>query len=196
MSEKPGNGLDPALRQHSHCSFCGAAYERLLWPRVCARCGNITWRNPLPVAVLAVPVLQDGRVGVVTIRRDIEPKRGLLALPGGFMEVDESWQQSCVRELLEESGVQVDAAHVMLHAVHSSPSGNLVVFGRAPLLRAADLPPFAGNSEASGREILFVPTELAFPLHTLVLTQMLELYANQHAAHNESDPAYLVSGAE
>lgn len=173
--------------QHSHCSYCGTRFEVMHWPRVCARCGNTTWRNPLPVAVLAVPVLQDGRIGVLTIRRAIEPQRGLLALPGGFMEVGESWQHSCARELFEESGVSVDAGAVILHAVHTSPGGNLVVFGRVPPVAAADLPPFAGNSEASERELLFAPAELAFPLHTLVLAQILHSQAALLRAEQEAE---------
>src|SRR4029078_3947855 len=42
---------------HSYCSYCGSAFAaEQPWPRECAACGNITYRNPLPVAVAVVPV--------------------------------------------------------------------------------------------------------------------------------------------
>jgi NADH pyrophosphatase NudC (nudix superfamily) len=92
---------------HTHCSHCGTAYEvDASWPRVCPGCGETTWLNPLPVAVALVPVdmpvdmpgdLPGGRRGLVAVRRDIEPARGQLALPGGFIEVGESWQEATVR---------------------------------------------------------------------------------------------------
>jgi hypothetical protein len=59
---------------------------------VCTVCGGTTWRNPLPVAVAILPVVTPTGVGVVVQRRDIEPARGLLALPGGFIEHGEDWR--------------------------------------------------------------------------------------------------------
>src|SRR6185436_21045482 len=75
--------------QHSHCSYCGTAFpQEAPWPRMCPGCGETTWRNPLPVAVVLLPVdMTDGRRGLVVIRRGIEPGYGLLALPGGFIEL-------------------------------------------------------------------------------------------------------------
>src|SRR6187402_854244 len=68
---------------HVHCSHCGLVWPAdLPWPRVCAGCGETTWSNPLPVAVVLLPVKSgDGQTGLVVVRRDIEPFRGELALP-------------------------------------------------------------------------------------------------------------------
>jgi ADP-ribose pyrophosphatase YjhB (NUDIX family) len=104
--------------------------------------------------------------GVLCIRRAIEPGRGLLALPGGFIERGESWQQAAVRELREETGVVVDASDVRLFDVHSAPDDTLLVFGRGPNFRRETLPGFAGAKEVSERVVVDAPLELAFPLHT------------------------------
>ncbi|MFI7575509.1 NUDIX domain-containing protein [Micromonospora sp. NPDC049497] len=160
---------------YSHCSFCGAAYSGGAgWPRVCATCGQTVWRNPLPVAVAVLPVRTADGVGVVVVRRDIEPARGLLALPGGFVEYGEEWSDALVRELREETGLLADAADAELFAVHSAPAGGtMMVFGELPARSAEDLPPSAPTEEATEWLVLTEPVELAFSTHTRVLADFL-----------------------
>ena len=76
------------------------------WPRVCAACGTIAYRNPLPVAVALLPVFDARGTGLVVITRTIEPQRGGVALPGGFVDLGETWQKAVVRELKEETGIE------------------------------------------------------------------------------------------
>src|SRR5690242_8197065 len=126
-----------ARKKNAHCSYCGHAFaEDHAWPRTCLPCGNISYRNPLPVAVALVQV--DG--GLLCIRRTIEPKKGELALPGGFLEVGETWQEGCARELREETGVIVSPDEVQLFRVYSNPEGFLLVFGMTAPRRLVDLP--------------------------------------------------------
>jgi ADP-ribose pyrophosphatase YjhB (NUDIX family) len=123
------------------------------------------------------------RVGVVVIRRTVEPRAGWLALPGGFIEVGETWQEACAREACEEAALRIDPAAIAVRRVASTPN-NLAVFGEGALLEAADLPPFTPNAEASERLLLFAFTELAFPLHSDLLAETLATYTNDsiHAA--------------
>ncbi|MFC4059106.1 NUDIX domain-containing protein [Planomonospora corallina] len=152
--------------RNSHCSFCGTAYAPdQAWPRTCAGCGNTSYLNPLPVAVMVLPV--DG--GLLVVRRGVEPRRGELALPGGFIDLGESWQQAAVRELREETGVTVDAGDVRLFDVLSAPDGTVLVFGLGPRLSSADLPPVAPTAETTEWLVADGPRELAFPLHTRVM---------------------------
>lgn len=51
----------------------------------------------------------DGEVYVLLIRRGREPFRDCWALPGGFMEMDESAEACALRELQEETGLCVNA---------------------------------------------------------------------------------------
>jgi ADP-ribose pyrophosphatase YjhB (NUDIX family) len=157
------------MRRHSHCSYCGTAYSAdANWPRVCAGCGETTWHNPLPVAVVLLPVeTGDDDRGLVVVRRAIEPGRGQLGLPGGFMEVGESWQEAAVRELREETGIDADPAEVSLFAVHSTPTAHtLQVFALLPARRSADLPPMAPTDEALEWLVVTKPRELVFSTHT------------------------------
>jgi ADP-ribose pyrophosphatase YjhB (NUDIX family) len=93
----------------THCSYCGYPHgNRHAWPRLCPNCKNLTYRNPLPVVVALVPV----ESGLITVRRSKPPGLGRLALPGGLVEIGETWQEAGVREVYEETGLQLDAAKI------------------------------------------------------------------------------------
>ncbi|WP_052398286.1 NUDIX domain-containing protein [Streptomyces sp. NRRL F-5123] len=164
----PGSATPPPARG-SHCSACGARYPAgTPWPRHCPACGTTAYRNPLPVAVALLPVLDSAGTALVVIRRTIEPSRGELALPGGFIDHGESWQHAVTRELAEETGIAADPADVRLaDALTDEPGGYLLLFGLLPERPAADLPPSAPTDETAGHQLLRAPQELGFPLHTL-----------------------------
>lgn len=153
----------------SHCSGCGAAYSPPPsgWPRTCAGCGLTSYRNPLPVAVLVVPVGD----GLLTIRRGIEPRLGSLALPGGFIDHGEPWREAAARELREETGLGADPAAIRELRVLSTPDGTLLVFGLAPPLEPAALAGFQPSAETSEAVVIDGPTPLAFPLHEQVVRE-------------------------
>src|SRR5512141_86157 len=146
--------------QHSHCSYCGQPFEiQQAWPRRCAACGHTSFVNPLPVAVVLLPVAD----GLLVVRRNIEPQRGHLALPGGYINRGESWQQAGARELWEETGIVIRPEDLREFCVKSTPDYNLLlVFGLAPGWRAADLPSFVPNEETQEICVLTAPQELAF----------------------------------
>ena len=151
----------------TYCSFCGAQYRpEQPWPRVCASCGNTTYRNPLPVSVVLLPV----DAGLLAVRRAIEPRRGQLALPGGFINHGESWQAAGAREVFEETGIALDPATIREFSVRSAPDGTVLIFGLAAPIRPGRLPAFVPNEETSELAVITQAVPLAFPLHTAVVT--------------------------
>lgn len=161
------------MLRDTFCSFCGARFPDVAaYPRTCAACGAQIWANPIPVAVALVPIVDGERTGLLVVRRAIPPA-GQLALIGGFVEEHESWQACAAREVREEAGVVIDpAALEPLWYASSEPRPNRVLlFALAPALAAAALPPFAPNSEASERGVIYGPdgldAALAFSLHAL-----------------------------
>ena len=161
--------MPPAkLNKNTFCSFCGTRFpEGAPWPRNCAACQNTSYVNPVPVAVLVVPIGD----GVLTVRRGIEPHIGKLALPGGYINLGESWQRAATREVEEETGLVVDTAGVRDFRVLSAPDGTVLVFGTAGALpaNALDVAAFEPSHETSELVIVRAAQELAFPLHTQVL---------------------------
>lgn len=162
-------------RQANHCAFCGARFQPTTsWPRDCPSCRETTWANPLPVAVTLLPATDtDGATKLVIVRRSIEPGFGLLALPGGYIELGETWQQAAVRELREESHIEADPDDVQLFHVDNSVR-TIQVFALLPTRPVTDLPPSTPTPEADGWQLLAAPTKLAFPTHTTAARMFFE----------------------
>lgn len=97
-----------APRNARFCSDCGAPLE--LQERygrqrpVCKSCNQVVFYEP-KVAV-CVLILQDECA--LLVQRAGDPKKGLWALPAGFMEWDEDPKDAAVRECLEETGLVIE----------------------------------------------------------------------------------------
>lgn len=153
--------------KNSHCSFCGGRFAAArTWPRTCAACGNKTYLNPVPVVVVLTPVSD----GIVVIRRNIEPQKGTLTLPGGYIDLGETWQEAGKRELLEETGIEIAVDELSLCDVMNGLDGTLVVFGLAAQQPRSSLRPFCSKET---QEVVLIdrPIELGFTMHTLVVAR-------------------------
>jgi 8-oxo-dGTP diphosphatase len=76
---------------------------------------------PLPrtPALATDCVVFDANGRVLLIRRKFPPFKGRYALPGGFIEIGETVEDACRRELLEETGVKASRLHLV--GVYSDP---------------------------------------------------------------------------
>ena len=70
---------------------------------------NYTYQYPHPaVATDCVVFGFDGKkLKVLLIRRGVEPFKDMWAFPGGFMRMDETAEQCALRELVEETGLEL-----------------------------------------------------------------------------------------
>lgn len=97
----------------SFCMQCGTAVrleEKFGRVRpVCPACGWIYFADP-KVAV-AVVVRENDRV--LLTRRINPPFQGSWSLPAGFMDAGEDPQQAARRECLEETGLEIQVAHLL-----------------------------------------------------------------------------------
>jgi ADP-ribose pyrophosphatase YjhB (NUDIX family) len=126
-------------------------------PNPCPHCGRYKNRA---VTVDAV-VLDGGRV--LLIRRANEPYKDFWALPGGYMDFDETAGEACLRELAEETGIK--AGGVFFIGEFSQP-------GRHPeqcvslafLIREWTGTPAAADDAAAARwfPLSNLPSNLAF----------------------------------
>jgi ADP-ribose pyrophosphatase YjhB (NUDIX family) len=92
----------------AYCPRCGAPLAEGIrfgrTRRYCRFCGFIHFQDP-KVAVGAL--ISDGR-RVLLVRRAVIPRIGYWALPAGYMDGDELPEEALVREVLEETGLQVE----------------------------------------------------------------------------------------
>ena len=70
----------------------------------CPQCGQSWYRNSAPTVGAAI--VEDGRA-LVTVR-GIEPEKGKVDVPGGFLEIGEHPVEGLKREAREELGVEVE----------------------------------------------------------------------------------------
>jgi ADP-ribose pyrophosphatase YjhB (NUDIX family) len=152
-----------------HCTYCGHAFgpQQTGWPRTCSSCGRVSYRNPLPVVVVLLPVSDRG--GLLVIRRSVavDPGIGQFALPGGYIDInDPSWQHAAARELREETGIVLPPETFKEFGVRSAPNGTLLIFALAAPVSSDALPAFRATNETSEMTVITSPTELAFSLHS------------------------------
>jgi len=165
------------FKKNTYCCFCGTPFlVEQTYPKQCHHCQNTTYLNPLPVAIVLVYV---GEM-ILLIRRNIEPQKGKLALPGGFLEVNESWQEGAAREVREETGLEISPKEIALFDVQSTPEGNVLIFGlwkgNVEILKME----LAKNAEVTELQWISAGEEVnfAFPLHEKVVSSFWEYVAN------------------
>ena len=82
---------------------------------VCSGCGFTHYDNPRVVVAIYVCAGEKS----LWIRRGIAPAKGRWAIPGGFMESDETPEEAASRELCEETGINLPADDMLLVSVSS-----------------------------------------------------------------------------
>jgi 8-oxo-dGTP diphosphatase len=108
-------------------------------------------RNLQLTVDVVILTLREGTAHLLLIERGSDPFRGAMALPGGFVRVDEAADEAALRELREETNIDGRALH--LEQVHTfsrpdrDPRGRVVTI--AYLAIAPNLPEPTGGTDAS-----------------------------------------------
>jgi ADP-ribose pyrophosphatase YjhB (NUDIX family) len=64
-----------------------------------------------PIVGVGAVIVDEGRV--VLVRRRFEPLKGHWSLPGGMVEIGETLEAAVAREMLEETGLEVEVGPVI-----------------------------------------------------------------------------------
>lgn len=119
------------MTKFSYCPECGDTLEphvvggetRRHW--FCRRCGVARHNHPLVVVTCFIAC--DDRL--LFVQRDLEPRRGMWAIPGGYLESGETLAEGASRELHEEAGVLVPPQQLQLYMTGSITFINQVYVG-------------------------------------------------------------------
>lgn len=111
-------------------------------------------------------------LNVLIIERGNDPFKGYCALPGGFVQMDESAEESARRELLEETGLKnifLEQLHTFTD-VHRHPLERVITVAYFGLIQTSAHRVKAGDDAKSAQWFTIddVPSPLAFD-HDLIL---------------------------
>jgi 8-oxo-dGTP diphosphatase len=136
----------------------------------CPSCGFIHYRNPAPTT--GVIVLKEGKV--LLVKRRYQPYRGKWVIPSGFVEYSEDIIETAVRELKEETGVDVKIDSLYeVKSCFDDPRGNTVLVLYLGHIDGGEL--IAGDdAESVGFFSLHDLPEIAFKAHRDVLARLRE----------------------
>jgi len=93
---------------------------------------------------------------ILVVRRKGAPGRGLIALPGGFLQQEEKIVDGCIRELKEETGIKIPVTDLKSHIVgervfdhpHRSLRGRTITHAFCIKLKDGNLPEVKGMDDA------------------------------------------------
>lgn len=163
------------MTRSRHCTFCGQVlvekeYEGR-FREYCPACQKVNYRNPVP-ATAAIVSDELGRI--LLVKRGMPPKAGEWCLPGGYIELDEEADESCQRELLEETGLS-GSDPSLIGVYHSDSPFYHSVLVNAFHLRVDDYSSLQAGDDST--DCRFYPVDelpaLAFRSHQLALEAFL-----------------------
>ena len=105
---------------YKFCPVCGGALKNREIPEedrarlICEDCAFIFFINPTPAVAV---ILFNERHEILLVNRKYDPKMGEWSLPTGFLEYDETVRQTAVREVKEET--DIDIADVKFRGITS-----------------------------------------------------------------------------
>ena len=114
------------LEKMAFCPICGSSRFPMsgLKSRRCTACGFEYFMNP---AAANVALILNEHQALLVVRRKNEPERGTLDLPGGFADMDETAEEGVIREVKEETGLEVTSVRYLFSfANHYVFSGVIV----------------------------------------------------------------------
>ena len=95
------------LDKFAYCPACGSKSftEHNVKSKQCNDCGFVYYANP---SAATAAFILNGKGELLVVRRGKELAKGTLDLPGGFVDMDENAEEGMLREIEEETGLQLN----------------------------------------------------------------------------------------
>lgn len=101
--------MEHPLSLFRYCPKCGSEHFDIHneKSKQCADCGFVYYFNP---SSATVALILNEKNELLVCRRAKDPAKGTLDLPGGFIDIGETGEEGVAREVLEETGLEVQEA--------------------------------------------------------------------------------------
>lgn len=161
------------------CPCCGAEFgikrldgvDRL----VCRQCGFIFYQNPAP----AVAVILLKGTDVLLVKRKYPPRAGFWSLPAGFVEYDEKVQETAVREIKEETNLDIRLGKLYgVFSANHDPGHHVLLVVYWGRIVDGELKAGDDALEACFFPLSHLPEEIAFSVHDQILNDLREQKMN------------------
>jgi len=140
------------------------------------------YEYPRPaVTADCIVITKEAEPKVLLIERGGEPFKGCWALPGGFMNMDETTEQCAFRELEEETGLKIGEVHQIgaYSRVDRDPRGRTITVAYLAVVDA----PIAVKGQDDAAKAQWFPLsalpELAFD-HEEIMRDAIKKYKESH----------------
>jgi len=164
-------------RNYKFCPVCGKSlnHEYVTDEKtnrlVCGDCGFIFYINPTP-AVAAILMKENQ---IVLVKRKFEPHKGGWSLPAGFMEYEESPEDTAIREVKEETNFDIRIDELFgVYPGFDDPRVHVVLIAYRGEILDGQLVPGDDAEEVKLFPLHRLPDNIAFSAHRTILKQLVE----------------------
>ena len=161
-----------------------------------------TYQYPRPAVTVDAVVykLEKDKIFLLLVRRKQDPYANHWALPGGFLDIDETPEAAIKRELKEETGLEVNEFVQVgaFGAPDRDPRHRTISIAYVGLVKG-DLPDVQGADDAAEARWFPVgelPPALAFDHDHIISSSKKKLGVQLKMADVASDNAFMLSGRE
>ena len=175
------------------CSECGQSFAPASYPASCGSCAAVHYRNPIPVAVAVVPVVDEGKVvGMVGVHRSDRTSLGAnkWAFPGGFLNMNENAPEGASREMLEETQLATDPSQGTPLGTRLSATGDvLLIFTLFPPMTPGQVQKaIPDGTETKDVQVMTKQFDFAFSTHLDIFDLVMATYQTDQTNNPEKRP--------
>lgn len=171
------------------CPRCGSALFRVSGERSLS-CGDCHLQYYVNSAAAVACLIFNNEGKLLVTRRAVDPDKGKLDLPGGFIDPNETAEEAVVRELREELGAEVTGMRYLTSRANQYPFSGITVYTTdlAFLVEIKSPDHLTANDDISS--FMWVdprtvdPEEIPAPSIRTFITEIAVHQLNDQALHN------------
>lgn len=151
----------PLARFH-RCPMCGSAKFNAndTKSKRCDDCGFVYYMNP---SAATAAFIINSRGELLVVRRAKEPAKGTLDLPGGFVDIGETAEEGIVREIREETGLEVTECKYLFSRPNIYPYAGIDVHTLDMLFECKVNNEAEARADDDAAELMWIPIEKINP---------------------------------